>query len=292
MLIHSDQSATSIASQPAGDLHADARPIAATSPLLGKLGDLRASLAQTNADIAAAQSVRYKVFYEELGAAATTETRHLQRDADRFDAVCDHLLITADGPVGTQLVGTCRFLLNEHAHQAGGYYSQTEFDLSAMIDQGDGKRFMELGRSCIVPSFRSKRVTELLWQGAWAYALANRVDVLFGCASLSGTDVTAHLPLLGWLGTNHVGASIDCPAIAAESVNLEDFSAVEPPRERWPNQLPPLLKGYLRLGAKIGPYAVIDRQFGTIDVLVVLETAQINPRYLAHFGTDASRYAA
>jgi len=268
------------------------RSLNPAAPLLGKLGHLETRLARTKADICAAQSIRYRVFYEELGAIAPPSMKVLRRDKDAFDKHCDHLLVI-DRSVGKgKIVGTYRLLLEDHACSVGGFYSEGEFDLVPLIAANPGHRLMELGRSCILPDYRSKRVMELLWQGTWAYAVKNSVDILFGCASFPGTDPQAHGAALSWLAQNATLGEGDCPAATPDSLTLSNLNADIGNERRAVAALPPLLKGYLRLGAKIGSQAVIDRQFDTIDVFVVLKVADINPRYLAHYGADASRFTA
>lgn len=262
------------------------------APLLGKLGLLETRLARTKTEICTAQTVRYQVFYEELGAIAPPEMRLVRRDRDRFDQHCDHLLVIDRSSGNEEVVGTYRLLLDKYALVAGGYYSESEFDLSLLKHTNRGKRLMELGRSCILPDYRSKRVMELLWQGTWAYAVNNKIDILFGCASFSGTDPQKHSTALSWLAGNAMLESGDCPATVADSVDLTKVEDTGANGRRVLAALPPLLKGYLRLGAKVASHAVVDHQFGTTDVLVVLRVADISPRYLAHYGVDASRFAA
>ncbi len=252
-------------------------------------------LARTRAEIRTAQEIRYAIFYEEMGAKATMRTRLRRRDSDGFDRYCDHLLVIDKSDGFDRIVGTYRLLSDRQARLAGGYYTETEFDVLPLLRAMPQARFLELGRSCILPQYRSKRSMELMWQGLWAYVLENKIDVMFGCASFPGTNPQRWAPSLAWLNENATISRHDlCSQRSSQSVRLADLTigdASHDPRRALAN-LPPLLKGYLRAGAKIGPEAVIDHQFGTIDVLVVLKVADINPRYLAHYGTDASRFAA
>ncbi len=262
------------------------------APLLGKLGVIETRLARTKAEIRSAQSVRYTVFYDELGATAPPAMKILRRDKDSFDRHCDHLLVLDTSNNSKRIVGTYRLLLDDHAESARGFYSESEFDLTPLKAASRGKRLMELGRSCILPDYRSKRVMELLWQGSWAYCVNNNVDIMFGCASFHGTDPEQHSAALSWLAENAALTGEDCRSTRTDSLKLTELGRFSGNERRALASLPPLLKGYLRLGAKIGSHAVIDKQFGTIDVLVVLKVADINPRYLAHYGADASRFAA
>ena len=261
--------------------------VPALSEPMGRLGGLEVRLARNAAEVAAAQALRHRVFRTGEG-----------RDADAFDAVCDHLLVLdpeegapiGNSLVGNSLVGTCRLLRRDVAERHFGFYSAGEFDLGPLLAAHPDARFLELGRSCVSPSHRAKRTVELLWHGAWTYALRAGADVLFGCASLPGTDpdhLAAPLALLHRRARAEAGWRVR--AVAGRGVALDRPDASEP-ETAW-RTLPPLLKGYLRLGARVSEEAVIDPEFGTTDVLVLLRVAGIAPRYLAHFGASAERHA-
>jgi L-ornithine Nalpha-acyltransferase len=154
-------------------------------------------------------------------------------------------------------------------------------------------RFLELGRSCVLPRYRNKRTVELLWHGIWSYVRQHRLDVMIGCASFEGTDPDRlALPLSflhhyaqapeAWRARAHSSRRVEMNRMAKQAIN---------PKAAL-HELPPLIKGYLRLGATIGDGAVIDHQFGTTDVLIVMPVSAINARYIGHFGVDASRHAA
>jgi putative hemolysin len=257
-------------------------------------GDLILRLARNAAEIDACQHLRYRVFYEELHARPAAEAVASRRDADRFDAICDHLVVirTTSGQAGDpimlgdgELVGTYRLLRQEVAEAHGGFYTAGEFDIAPLLARHGTLRFLELGRSCVLQPYRTKPVVELLWQGIWNYVRAHRLDVMIGCASLEGTDPDRHAATLSFLAQSAVapedwrvhalpGRAVAMNRIPGGSLNHKDTL----------RQLPPLIKGYLRLGCYIGEGAVIDRQFNTIDVLIVLPVSAINPRYFAHFG--------
>ena len=171
----------------------------ASGALLGRIGSLEVRLARDEAEIAAAQEVRYRVFYDEMGAQKGALQALDRRDADRFDPVCDHLLVldsNISGPEHNRIVGTYRLLRQEAAIAAGGFYSQDEFDLPDLVARHPGERFLELGRSCVLPDYRSKRTIEVLWQGIWAYTNHQRIGVMTGCASFPGTDPAVHAEAL------------------------------------------------------------------------------------------------
>jgi L-ornithine Nalpha-acyltransferase len=269
------------------------------SETLGRLGSLEVRLARTAADVRRAQRLRFQVFYQEMSAIPDAPTILARRDVDPFDPICDHLLvIDHDAPPRGPLrkphvVGTYRLLRQDMAERHDGFYSASEFDLGGLIARHPDLKFLELGRSCVLPQYRNRRTLELLWHGIWTYVLANRIDVMIGCASLEGTDPDRLALPLSFLH-HYARAPEEWRACAVPrryvAMNRMRKSAIN---ARAAQQLlPPLIKGYLRLGAFIGDGAVIDRQFGTTDVLMVLPVSAINTRYIDHFGATADRHAA
>ncbi|MEE9313992.1 MAG: GNAT family N-acyltransferase [Rhizobiaceae bacterium] len=259
------------------------------SPVLGRIGSLETRLARTSEEVRTAQRLRYQIFYEEMGATCDKQTAEAKRDADHFDKYCDHLLVLDKG----KIVGTYRLLLEEKAKLAGGFYTQTEFNLEPVLQANKNLRPLELGRSCVLQQYRNKRTMELLWAGTWAYALQNNVGLMFGCASFAGTKPQSFGSSLIWLHENAaLDAEEDCRSLLNDRVIISELKAGTGNLKTALSDMPPLLKGYLRVGAKIGSEAVIDYQFGTTDVLVVLKVSDISQRYLSHFGSDASRFAA
>jgi putative hemolysin len=269
-------------------------------PVLGRLGSLEVRLATTAREIRRAQKLRFKVFYEEMSAVPNGAARLSRRDADAFDAVCDHLLVLDHDvkarpfrPAKPKVVGTYRLLRQEVADRNRGFYTTGEYDISPLLRAHAGSRFLELGRSCVLKPYRNKRTVELLWHGIWAYVLHHRIDVMIGCASLEGTDPKKLALPLSFLH-HYAAAPAEWQARALPerytAMDLLPKEAVDPKAAL--HELPPLIKGYLRLGAAFGAGAVIDRQFGTTDVLVILPVSAINPRYIDHFGPAANRHAA
>ena len=186
----------------------------------------------------------------------------------------------ADG----QLIGTYRLLRQEVAEANGGFYTQGEFDIAPLICAHPDLRFLELGRSCVLKPFRTKPVVELLWQGIWNYVRAHDMHVMLGCASLEGTDPDAHALSLSFLAQAPAPPEWRVTALPDRHVEMRRIPADQIDQRQALKNLPPLIKGYLRLGCYIGEGAVIDRQFNTIDVLIVLPVSAISSRYFAHFG--------
>lgn len=266
------------------------------SDVLGRIGNLETRLARSVSEIDAAQAVRYRVFVEEMKAQLSPDAVRRKRDIDAWDMVCDHLLVldtAIEGDAEEQIVGTYRLLRQDVAAVSGGFYSQSEFDVDALVARHPDKRFMELGRSCVLPAYRTKRTVELLWQGAWAYSLKHGVDVMFGCASFHGTVPEEHALALSFLHHN-VQAKGDWSVSARpELFRVMDLMPAEGIDARKALvAMPPLVKGYLRLGATIGSGAVVDHAFNTTDVLIVLPIGQISGRYLNYYGADAGRFAS
>ncbi len=266
------------------------------SDVLGRMGNLETRLACSESEIAAAQALRYRVFVEEMGAQVPPQAQAQRRDIDAWDAICDHLLVldtSIEGEPEDQIVGTYRLLRQEIAMANGGFYSSSEFEIADLVARHPGKRFMELGRSCVLPQYRNRRTVELLWQGNWAYSLKHNIDVMFGCGSFPGAVPEEHALALSFLHHN---------AAAKNGWNAQALPDLYHKMDLMPAEainakaallaLPPLIKGYLRLGAMIGEGAVVDRAFRTTDVLVILPIANISGRYKNYYGEDAKRFAA
>ncbi len=268
---------------------------------LGRIGSLEVRLARTVGEVKRAQELRYRVFYEEMSAIADARAIMTRRDSDAYDAICDHILVIDHAvlepkPFGKgrpKIVGTYRVLRQSVAERHDGFYSAGEYDLTPLLDRHRGLEFLELGRSCVLPAWRGKRTVELLWQGVWAYVLHHRIDAMIGCASLEGTDPRRLALPLSFLHHNCAASPEWSVRALADRYAAMDRIAPEAIDPRAALQaLPPLIKGYLRIGAKVGDGAVVDHQFGTTDVFIVMPVAGISPRYVAFYGADAGRRAS
>ena len=280
-----------------GGLQAWAARTHRPSQSLGRVGSLEVRLAQTAAEVRQAQKLRYRVFYQEGPAIPNPGRLFARRDIDGYDAICDHLLVLDHAASDRQnanrpaVVGTYRLLRQPLAEEYGGFYTAGEFDIGALIARHRNLQFLELGRSCVLAPYRNKRTVELLWYGIHVYFLQNRTDVMIGCASLDGTEPKQLALPLSFL--HHYARAPEtwrARALPQRYVEMNRLSkeAIDPKAAL--RELPPLIKGYLRLGAYIGDGAVIDREFGTTDVLIVLPVAAIKDRYFEHF--DVNRRAA
>ena len=269
----------------------------ATSKRLGAIGRLEISLTRSKRDLRRLQELRYQVFFEHGGAVAGSAARTSRRDKDHFDSICDHLMVVdrsrSNAIAGRPpVVGTYRLLRQDVAEKQRGFYSAEEFDLSGLLARHAGLRFLELGRSCVLPAYRSRRTIELLWHGVWSYVREHQMDVMIGCASFESADAARLARPLSFL--RHFARAPEswrAPAHPLRWVEMNRMAKSEIDIKAAWRELPPLIKGYLRVGAFVGDGAVIDPKFGTTDVLIVLPVKAINARYINHFGADAQRYA-
>ena len=268
------------------------RPLADNDSMPGfaelRTGNLGVRLATTPEEINAAQALRYQVFYDEMGAEPDATAQLLRLDRDKFDDVADHLLVV-DHDLGEgieNVVGTYRLIREEAAAKAGGFYSESEYDISRLKQASNRK--LELGRSCTAKAYRNRMVMQLLWRGIAAYVFHYDIDLMFGCASLSGTDPDALAEELSYLAQHHTAPTKICPrALPARYVDMRRLpeTAVDPKRALM--RLPPLVKGYLRLGGWVGDGAVIDRQFNTTDIAIIVQTDMVTEKYYRHYERDA-----
>jgi putative hemolysin len=255
-------------------------------PGFGELraGHLGVRIATTEAEIDAVQALRWRVFYEEMRAEPSEAARVLERDVDAFDAVADHLLVVdhAIGPGPEGVVGTYRLIQQTAAEQIGRFYSDEEYDISPLI--GFQGKLLELGRSCVDAGHRSRAVMQLLWRGIAAYVFRHQIDLMFGCASLPSTDPDEWAAELTYLYYNHLAPPALRPrALPDRYVEMRRMDPDDIDRRRALGGLPPLIKGYLRLGCFIGDGAVIDHQFNTTDVAIVVKTDLVTDKYYRHY---------
>lgn len=235
----------------------------------------RVSYARTPSDVLAAQRLRYKVFAEELG--AHLDTRVAEHDIDHYDASCEHLIVREI--CSDKVIGTYRILPPAAAKRIGNYYSDNEFFLNRLHHLSP--RMVEVGRSCIHQDHRNGAVIALLWAGLAEYMTRNNYDYLIGCASIGMAD--------GGHNAANVFQQLDPAAIAP--IEYHAFPQHRLPHEALSNDqpalVPPLIKGYLRLGAWVCGEPAWDPDFNTADLLILLPMARMNTRYLRHFVKNA-----
>jgi putative hemolysin len=259
------------------------------TPSEGGFGELRGGnlgvrIAASAAEIDAVQALRYHVFYEEMGARPDPEAAATRRDCDAYDGVADHLLVIDHeiGPGAEGIVGCYRLIRQHAAEKIGRFYSADEYDISNVTSFPG--QVMELGRSCVHPAYRGRTAMQLLWRGIAAYVFLHRIDLMFGCASLPSTNPDAIAAELTYLYYNHLAPPAVRPrALPSRYVDMRRMDPKTLDARRVLAGLPPLIKGYLRLGGFIGDGAVIDTQFNTTDVAVVVKTDLVTDKYYRHY---------
>ncbi len=248
------------------------------------LDNVEIRLAQDETDIKAAQRLRYRVFYEEYDAIPDAEMTRQRRDIDQFDAVADHLIVIDNNIADPEdrIVGTYRLLRHETARRHGRFYTSDEYNIDALLDNGEN--LLELGRSCVLADYRTRPVLQLLWDGIVNFMTTHEIETLFGCASFHTTDVSAISHQLAYLYHHHLAKpSHRVKALESRYVDMNMHRQEELNPKIHFMALPPLIKGYLRVGCSVGDGAVIDEQFGTTDVCIILPLKEASQRYKNHY---------
>jgi len=260
------------------------------APEFGELrgGNLGVRVATTAAEVDAAQALRYRVFYQDMGARPDAAAKASHRDRDAFDAIADHLLVVdhAIGPGPEGVVGTYRLIRSDAAAKLGRFYSADEYDISPILHFSGN--VMELGRSCVHPEYRNRSVMQMLWRGIAAYVFLHRIELMFGCASLPGIEPDDIATELTYLWYHHLAPpALRLRALSHRYIEMRRLDPDEIDRKQAVAKLPPLIKGYLRLGGFVGDGAVIDAQFNTTDVAVVVKTDLVTEKYYKHYERQA-----
>ena len=249
-------------------------------------------LAASPTEIDAALALRYRVFYDEMGARPSPKMEAKHRDFDQYDEVCDHLIVVdRSRPRDDQVVGTYRFMRREHARTVGAFYTASEYNISLLLAFRGA--LMELGRSCVDASYRDRATMQLLWRGVAEYVNAYDIKLMFGCASLPGTDLDRLSTQLSYLYYYHLAPeAVRTRALPNRFTDmcLLPKDAINPGRALA--SLPPLLKGYLRVGGFVGNGAVVDYHFNTTDVCIIVKTDLIAGRYTRHYDLGERHGAA
>lgn len=243
--------------------------------------ELCVRLAKTADDLLAVQALRYQVFIKELGGDGTDVDHALQVEADRFDPFCDHLMLE---DTAGRLVGVYRLMTQQMAARAGGFYSDAEFDLTALMTCG--KPILELGRSCLHMDYRGGAGMLRLWSGVAEYVARHKIEIMFGVASFHGTDVGAIAGPLSLLDAAHRSQDFFCPARASGAVPMNIMTPETLDRKSAILAMPSLIKAYLRLGGAVGQGAFVDHRFNTTDVLMIVNIAKMDPQTRAAYRAD------
>ncbi|MFX0541075.1 GNAT family N-acetyltransferase [Roseovarius sp. S4756] len=243
--------------------------------------DFELRLAKGASDLRAAQQLRYRVFVEELGGGGAMVDHEAALEMDAFDQWVDHLLLidhALPGAEGEQVVGVYRLLRADQAARAGRFYSEAEYDLTAL--RKSGRNLLELGRSCVDARYRGGQALLHLWQGLACYVADHGIEVLFGVASFHGTDPEPLAAPLSLLHHRYLAP----PELRARSLVYQPMDLIAPEaldRRAAMLQVPPLIKAYLRLGGHVGAGAFIDHAFNTVDVCLTMDTARLSASHRA-----------
>ncbi|MEY4166658.1 MAG: GNAT family N-acetyltransferase [Blastocatellia bacterium] len=257
-----------------------------TTSLLISCGNLEVRLAESFHEIDEAMRLRFEVFNLEMneGLLSSYDRGY---DSDAYDAWCDHLVVR-DRELD-RVVGTYRLLRQNVAERQIGFYSENEFDLSRLKRSAreNGEELLELGRSCIASTHRTFATINLLWGAIAQYCLRNRIGLLFGCGSLHVTAATEVQPIYRYLHRHYLAPEKyrvepvpHCRMVLDQSAeSVDDERSIQ-------RRLSPILRGYLRTGAMVCGEPALDQEFGTTDLLVLLEMSRMAGRYRQHYGIE------
>lgn len=272
-----------------------------TGLVLADSGPLKVRLAHGSKEIRAAQALRYQVFYKSMGAHPKFRQRLGRVDSDRYDSLCEHLLLTTTDKVkkaskktrlasGETVIGCYRLLRRDVAERNGGFYTQGEFDLTPFLTGvGRDLNILELGRSCVHPDYRSGKAISLMWKGLGVFVERNDIEAMMGCASFPGTDPRALAEPLSYLRHHHAGVGgWQVQAHADQFVDMNMLAAEAIDEKAARRALPPVLRGYIRSGALVGSGAVIDHRFNTVDVFVLMPMQHMSDRYRRRYAAHGT----
>ncbi len=248
------------------------------------LANIVLRLAKNPEEIIAAQKLRYTVFYQEFGIIAPPHIAAAERDYDEYDNFADHLVVIDESQIDPdkKIVGTYRLFQAAHLPKNIPFYSSQEFNISPLINSG--AQLLELGRSCVLPEYRTKYIMQKLWQGIAEYLSDHNIDLMFGCASFQGTNPEAIADQLAYLKHFHSAPDDLCPVATIDCMDGISIKAKEDlDARRIFSDLPPLIKGYLRVGATIGKGAFLDKDFNCIDVCIVMPIHKMSSKYTKHY---------
>ena len=236
-------------------------------------------LVHTKSELKKAQALRYSVFYKEKKAKPTLPKKLIRLDYDKIDKFADHLIVV-DKNTKNKVVGTYRLIRGDIAELFGGFYSSSEFNLENIINNFQNKHILELGRSCVHQNYRNGSIMNLLWKAIAEYVKLFDIKVLIGCASFSGIDPLKYTEELSYLRVNFSLPkkfsikSYDNNIYPAFKLNDKNLNQL-----RTFAKLPPLIKGYLRVGGKVSDSFFVDHNFNTIDLCIVVRTNDIDKKY-------------
>jgi L-ornithine Nalpha-acyltransferase len=264
----------------------------ATQPQLARRPlEFDVRLAVCEDDIRGAQRLRYAVFVEELGAGGDLVDHENRLERDALDPYFDHLLLidrSRDPASHEHVIGVYRLLTSDRAEALGRFYCDAEYDLEPL--RRTGRRLVELGRSCVHRDHRRGAAMLHLWNGLADYVLSRGIEIMFGVASFPGTDIDRHAMALSYLHHFHLAPPelrVRCLPKHFQRMNLLPPEAIDP--QAALAAIPPLIRGYLRLGGFVGEGAFIDRDFNTTDVCLIMDTSAMSDKHREFYTRKAPR---
>jgi putative hemolysin len=250
-----------------------------------KNGRYETRLAKNEAELAASQRLRYKVFYEEEGAKPSAEQKAQGRDFDEYDPHCDHLIAidrTAGDDPDSYVIGNYCLMRKERAAKVGHWYSQAEFNVEKF--NGFPGEVLELRRACVAREHRNRSVMQMLWNALAAYMFDYDIKLMFGCGSFPGLEPEKFRQALSYLYYNC--AAKGALAIEAKGENARRMDMMpkgEVDKAAAVNEIPTMVRGYIRAGAKVSRSLWIDRDFNCFDVCIIFDMENLKGKYLKHY---------
>ncbi len=243
--------------------------------------------AETSTEVKRSQELRYKVFIEEMGGRPCQSSSEQYLEKDEFDDHCRHLILIDHKKNGKKviqkIIGVIRLILGSEAKLRLGFCSSREYDLNLLLSLG--QNCLELGRTCIEKPYRNSLALHYLWKGLGSYTKANDVSFLLGLASFPGNDVKKISMALSFINEKYLAPpEIRPKALKNGFIDMAIIPRSEINRSEALLQMPSLLKGYLRLGARVGEGAFIDRKLNTIDVCIIIDINQMLDKYKDYYG--------
>ena len=251
-----------------------------------ELKDFVIKLADTKSELKKAQALRYSVFYKEKKAKPTFPKKVMRLDYDKIDKFADHLIVIDKKRKGikNEIVGTYRLIRGNIASHFGGFYTSAEFDITNILNSYNNAQVLELGRSCVHKDYRTGTTMKLLWKAIAEYIKLYDINILFGCASFPGIDVQKFSKEFAYLRSNFaLPNQISVQSLVNNNDPIFNKNNIEKNDLRTFAKLPPLIKGYLRVGGRISNSFFVDYDFNTIDLCVVVQTKNIDKKYKNKF---------
>ena len=250
------------------------------------LGNFVIKLANKKSELKKAQALRYSVFYKEKKAKPSFPKKMMRLDYDKTDKFADHLIVIDKKRKGSKnkIVGTYRLIRGDVALSFGGFYTSSEFDLTNILNSYQHKEILELGRSCVHKDYRNGTIMNLLWKAIAEYIKLYDIKVLLGCASFPGTDIQEYLKELSYLRSNFsLPEKISVKSLRNNNYPVYNEGNIYESDLRTFAKLPPLIKGYLRVGGRVSESFFVDYDFNTIDFCIVVQTVNIDKKYKNKF---------